>query len=85
MHWNHRIIKREYPDAIEVVVYGIYEVYYNDKGVPTMCTEEPMRLWGESVKDLKETLKRMKRCLDEPVLDYDKDFPEQNNPDISFE
>ena len=85
MHWNHRVIKKECRNDADETTYGIHEVYYNNNGVPTMCTEEPIRLLGDSVKDLKETLERMMKALDNPVLDYDKDFPEQNNPDISFE
>ena len=72
-HWNHRVIQRIVGDEVE---FGIHEVYYNDDGDVEGYTEQPVRVYGETLDELRETLERMLRCLDHPVIvDSDAEFP----------
>lgn len=73
MHWNHRVYKRTYPNG--EVFYQIHEAFYETKESepPESYTTEPKALMEESVEELRETLQRMLKCLDAPVLDYKED------------
>ena len=74
MTWNHRVVRREYPEAAseeDRVLYGIHEVYYDEAGVCDATTVEPEPVIGTSVDDLRWTLEHMLRALDKPVLDYE--------------
>lgn len=73
MTWNHRVIRRMFPDAApsDQVQYGIHEVYYDPKRRPPSFTEDPMEVVGDSIEELRETLAHMLSCLDKPILDYD--------------
>jgi len=68
--WNYRVIRKG--DE-----YGLYEVFYNDKGKISAHAENP-DLVGESVEDLLASLSNMKkdilRTMNEPdrVLDFGK-------------
>lgn len=76
MTWNHRVIKRTFPDSADPSTYfGIHEVFYAPEGMS--CTTEPVDVFSDSVEGLRETLERMLRALDKPVLDYAVDFPER--------
>jgi CBS-domain-containing membrane protein len=68
--WNNRVVRRTYPHE---VVYAIHEVHYTDY-VPHSVTVDPVPVAGESVDQLRNTLERMLRALDKPVLDYHEDF-----------
>jgi hypothetical protein len=70
-HWNHRVVKRivrEFDQDVEWV--GIHEVFYSsaDESDPGW-TEEPISVEGETVDELRETLERMFRALDRPIID----------------
>lgn len=80
-HWNHRVIKRTYPSVGNIeaeTLYGIYEVHY-ENAKPIMCTVNPVEVQGESIEEIRETLQWMLDCLNNPVLDYDKDFSKKEN------
>jgi len=68
--WNHRVIKRTYPRETteDEVLYGIYEVYYNEDGSIYGHTEDPVNVMEYSTDELLDTLERMMRCLGKPVL-----------------
>jgi len=73
MTWDHRIIKRTYPDAADTpVLYGIHEVYYNADGTIWSYTKEPVQMQEECVDDLYQSLKWMMKCLDKEILVYDE-------------
>jgi len=74
MTWNHRVIRRKYENGEEY--FAIHEVYYNKDGKPNMVTTLPITIVEESVDDLAITIDLIRKCLDKPVLDYDKDFPD---------
>lgn len=84
MTWNHRVCKKTHKcDTHETVLYGIHEVYYNEKGEVWAVTEEPVTIStayikyeeefddDDAVATLKEQLERMLRALDTPIIDQD--------------
>jgi len=71
MTWNYRVLAREYKGFNEVdVIFEIHEVYYNDEGVPDMCTEDAIAVDGDNLAELSNTLKRMRKALKRPILNY---------------
>lgn len=73
-HWNHRVVKRIVKDFDENVEwFGIHEVFYGlaDES-DASWTEEPISVEGESMDELRETLERMLRALDKPIIDGTK-------------
>lgn len=73
MSWNHRVVRRIYPNTHmdDSIVYQIHEVYYDENGAINSITSEPINIVEESVEDLKTTLQRIIKCLDNPIIDYD--------------
>lgn len=65
MSWNYRVIAKEYKDDVE---FYIHEVYYDADGNPNGYTKEPVPVSGACVKDIKWTLKHMKKAMKKPVL-----------------
>jgi hypothetical protein len=53
------------------ILYEIYEVYYRKDGTTEGLTEQPISIGEESLEDLKTTLQRITKCLDNPIIDYD--------------
>lgn len=66
MSWNYRVIKDK--DQHNHEFFAIHEVYYKD-GKPTSCTENPIKLIGDSIKDLKQDLKLIEEAFSKPVLE----------------
>lgn len=66
MTWNHRVVK--FTENGEDW-YAVCEVYYNDDGTIYAHTQDGIRVTGESVEELKETLERMLRCVDQKVVE----------------
>ena len=67
--WNYRIIK-------DGETYGLYEVFYNEKGEISAHSEKPDTI-GESVDDIVKSLELMlgdakKHIKEKPVLEKDK-------------
>lgn len=73
MTWNHRVVRRFYPNTHmdDSMLYEIYEVYYNEDGTIEGLTEDPISISEESIDDLRATVDRIKKCLDNPIIDYD--------------
>ena len=65
MTWNHRVVKFSEDEDY----FAICEMYYDEDGNPWAHTEDGVRVSGNSVEELRETLQRMLDCLDKPVLD----------------
>jgi len=75
-HWNHRVIKHT---TEQEVLYGIHEVFYNDDNSIYAYTEEPVRVYAESIEELREYMQWMMNCLDKEVLvDGEVEFVESN-------
>ena len=74
-HWNHKVIKHT---TEQEVLYGIHEVFYNDDNSIYAYTEEPVRVYAESIEELREYLQWMMNCLDKEVLvDGEVEFVEK--------
>ena len=67
MTWNHRVLAHEHKGEF---TFAIHEVFYNDDGVPDMCTEDPVGVVGDTLPELSDTLMRMLSALIEPILNY---------------
>lgn len=76
MTWNHRIMAAPDGDGYE---YGLYEVYYNEKGEPTGYTSDAIPIVGESIKEIRWILDKVEEALMKPVLSYE-DFPKVKEP-----
>lgn len=79
--WNHRVVRRIVRDFGEDVErLGIHEVFYDVEG-ETLWTDDPVSVEGESIDELRQTLGRMLRALDHPILDDNEKEPtEQERP-----
>jgi hypothetical protein len=54
--------------------YRIHEVYYAERSdQPTSATEDAVGVCGGSIAELRETLTRMLRALDKPILEWHKE------------
>lgn len=78
MTWNHRVVQTADTDGSPL--FAVYEVYYDDAGIPSARTEDAVRSYCESVDELRRELERMLKCLDKPLL-TDADF-KGNGEDI---
>lgn len=79
--WNHRVMrhKHTFPESGETeVTLAIHEVYYKDQTVDDCqvsaddvgFTENAVTVTGESIEELRSTLRLMLNALDKPVLEY---------------
>mgnify|MGYP003109809698 FL=1 len=71
LKWNYRIIKRR-TEAFEDVeaqdYYSIEEVFYDDKGNPTMHTSD-IGVGAPSLEELKELVGRLNTAIENDVVD----------------
>lgn len=72
MSWNHRIVRRIYPNVHmdDSILYEIHEVYYGADGAIGSITKEPISIMEETVDDLRKTVERLTKCLEYPIVDY---------------
>lgn len=73
MSWNHRIVRRIYPNVHmdDSILYEVHEVYYDEEGKIDSITQEPINIMEETVDDLRKTVERLTKCLEQPIIDYD--------------
>lgn len=64
MTWNYRVVNKD-------GYLGIHEVYYDEKGLPTSCTEDPTRLSEENLDELKHTLLLYEKAAQKEILNYE--------------
>lgn len=69
MSWNHRVVKRTYPNGD--VSFGIHEVFYDDNGNVTGCTEDPIGIVEDTKQDLYTTLNLLFDAFSKDVLIYE--------------
>jgi hypothetical protein len=63
--WNHRVVRFKGDEDW----YEICEVYYEEDGSVFAHTAKGVSVCGENIAELRETLERMLRCLDQDILD----------------
>jgi len=69
--WNYRVMKRKNEEG--EYDYGIYEVYYDDKGKVISWTQNAMTPVCPSEEDLKYELEIMLKALSKETLIYEED------------
>ena len=74
--WNHRVLAHDSKDGVYL---QIHEVYYDEHGLPTSYTKEPVTVGSEDLNGIRWTLNKMKACLKKPILKAWK-FPEVYTP-----
>ena len=62
MSWNYRVVRIDGH-------LRIFDVYYDDAGMPVGRHAEPTYVYGDAVEDLAEQLSCMAEALKQPVLD----------------
>ena len=67
MTWDHRVLAHEHKGEL---TFEIHEVFYNDDGVPNMCTENAVGVASDTLPGLSHTLRLMLAALMEPILNY---------------
>ena len=74
-HWNHRVMRHN--TGTEDEYLAIHEVYYGmddeDGKGKTGWTQDPVAPYGDTLNELRETLERMLRALDKPIMEYKDD------------
>ena len=50
--------------------YGIHEVFYDKKGNPISCTQDPVEVCGDNKEDIMLSYLLMGEAFNKPVLDY---------------
>jgi hypothetical protein len=72
--WDYRVVKKTNVCDLDgnYVGFGIHEVYYDADGVPTMCTEDTVEPWGETLEELESDMKRYFEALQKPVLIFEE-------------
>ena len=71
--WNFRVLRHVYvdKDGNQEEYFAVHEVHY-ENGNPVGCTKDPIDLGSENLKGLRWQLKKVKRGLGKPILDYDR-------------
>lgn len=67
-HWNNRVVRHKDGSL------AIHEAHYSIPGAttgPCSITTEPVIVYGETIQDIKDTLERMLRCLEKPIIDFE--------------
>jgi hypothetical protein len=67
MPWNYRLVRRVFDTEEQV---GVHEVYYTD-GKPTSITVNPIGIVGETEKEVKDILEKIKKAFLKPVLNWE--------------
>ncbi len=85
--WDYRVVKRksQLGDA-----YVIYEVSFDDAGVPQHVSSDPILPVGEDLDDLKSNLKWMLEAIENPLFELpevisDKVFNPFVHPAYNYE
>lgn len=73
MSWNYRVCKETYSKGTqdEEVGFTIREVYYNKNGEIYAMSENSANIYGESLLELGEVMKKMIVSLNKEVIDLD--------------
>ena len=70
MSWNHRVLLTHVqlgPEEFDH--YAVHEVYYDDNGVPTSWTKEPIAIVGDDYVECRNAWEMIARAFTLPVLE----------------
>lgn len=67
-YWNHRVIRKRYPDS-DTISYQVHEVYYADNGSIEQWTEDPVQPFGETAEELREEIRFFLQAFRRPILE----------------
>ena len=65
--------------------YAIHEVYYDEKGEPWTCTENPICPEGDTLDALRGELEHYQRALEWPILEYTDLVPDYDPSGLDIE
>lgn len=69
--WNYRVIRQTIGSGADQVVWmAVHEVHYTND-VPTLCSERPIELGGETLEELQQELQHFQKALQLPVLEME--------------
>ncbi len=75
MSWNYRIVKRVYPDHVvdgkPYEDFGLYEVYYDENGVPDKLLSVPRQIVCDDMDGITWTYEKFGEAIRKPVLNYE--------------
>lgn len=73
MHWNYRIIRKDYKKDGVIIEssYGIHEVYYDKNNRACMVTENSISLYGETISELMEHWVLLSEAFNKPIMLYE--------------
>ena len=63
MPWNYRVVAKDGQLAV-------HEVFYDNDGLITGFTGDPVHPRADTLEDLADEFERYRRALSEPVLDF---------------
>lgn len=73
MTWDYRVMRRVIiTKSKRDVSFGIYEVFFDEKGKIENWTEDSVEPHGDTLEELKKDLKWMTQAFNKPILDYNK-------------
>lgn len=81
--WNSRVIEKEsrWKDKSGKEYFEkyfeIHEVYYNGEGEIIAWSQDPLGIYFENVKDVRPTIKQIKKAIKKPVLRLIKESEDQ--------
>ena len=67
MKWDNRIVKHQKSEYH--TWYAIHEVFYDNDGQVQSYSEEPLKIIGEDIHEVKSQLKRIVEDIEKDVLD----------------
>lgn len=79
MHWNYRIMRRMRLNPITHdfdETFGIYEVYYDEKGEPNGWSVNPEYVETETIEGIQWMAEKFQEALAKPVLEYKSKIPD---------
>jgi hypothetical protein len=68
---NEEFFKSFRGEREEEEYYRIHEVYYEDDGEISSCSENPCLPYGDTVEELQEVIELMKAAFDKPAIPYE--------------
>lgn len=77
--WNYRVVRKELTwrdwktKKIRAgFMYDIHEAYYDNKGIISAITQNPVRITGETMEEMRHEWVMMAEAFGQPILDYSK-------------